>query len=75
MTNTYTVTVKNQGGQFPIKDKNFNVKNIAISQAKQWAKENPDNQVFIEFFRKSDGQQGYINQDGFDLIGSSWTKK
>ena len=29
-------------------------------------------QVFIEFFRKSDGQRGYINRDGASPVGQAW---
>jgi len=47
-------------------------KEQAKKTAKELAKEHSDKQVFIEYFRESDGQQGYINKDGFALTGKSW---
>lgn len=29
-------------------------------------------EIYLEFFRASDGQHGYINRNGADLVGKSW---
>lgn len=29
-------------------------------------------QVFVEFFRASDGQVGYLNRDGHGPVGRAW---
>jgi len=47
-------------------------KEQAKETAERLAKEHNDKQVFIEYFRESDGQRGYINKDGFALTGKSW---
>lgn len=36
------------------------------------AKENQGKQVFVSFFRSSDGQHGYINRDGADFTGEAY---
>lgn len=45
----------------------------AIEKAKRLVNEYPDDKVFIEFFRSSDDQQGYLNPDGYGITGSSWS--
>ena len=46
-------------------------KTQAISIAKQEAE--AGNQVFVTWFRKSDGQQGHLNSDGnHDITGTAW---
>lgn len=46
-------------------------KNEAISTAKREAE--AGNQVFVTWFRKTDGQQGYLNSDGNHAItGEAW---
>ena len=48
-------------------------KKEAEEMARTWAKENPNNQVFISWARKSDGQKGYLNPDGNHAItGKAW---
>jgi hypothetical protein len=48
-------------------------KKEAEEMARTWAKENPNNQVFISWSRKSDGQKGYLNPDGNHAItGKAW---
>ena len=46
----------------------------AIKEAKRLALNNPYKQVFIEYFRKSDGQHGFLNPNGYDLEGVNWSK-
>lgn len=70
----YTVILTDEAGSpYPAKQESFNKKPKAIKLASQWAKEFPDKLVFIDFFRTQDGQQGYINKDGADITGKSWT--
>lgn len=67
---TYTVIVKyslDEEGEY-----NNLSKNEAIGLASSLAKENDGAQVFIERFRKGDGQLMYLNEDGFSLTGKSW---
>lgn len=40
--------------------------------ARTWVKENPNKQIFISWFRNSDGQKGYLNPDGnYAIIGKA----
>mgnify|MGYP006922195423 FL=1 len=36
----------------------------AQALARRLAAQNPDKQVFVTFYRSSDGQHGYLNPDG-----------
>lgn len=75
MTNiNYTVYVKEKGGFEEIKVYNTTSIKTAIGKAKEFSEEYNDKNVYIEFFRKSDGQAGYINQDGAGITGVSWTE-
>jgi hypothetical protein len=48
-------------------------KRQAISLAKETAAFNPTCAVFIEWFRKSDGQRGYLNPSGdHEITGHVW---
>lgn len=70
----YTVVVTEEAGSpYPIIAKEEKDKKDAVLMAGKLAKENPEKLVFIEYFRPQDGQQGYINRDGFDITGKSWT--
>ena len=42
----------------------------AVSEATNAA--TAGSQVFIETFRASDGQKGYLNPDGYSITGESW---
>lgn len=44
----------------------------AITIAEKWADENLDKYVYIRYFRKSDGQHGYLNPDGYGINGTNW---
>ncbi|WP_217562821.1 hypothetical protein [Paenibacillus sp. GbtcB18] len=69
----YSVTVTDEAGSpYPIRHSEHTARNKAIEQAKNWAKEYSDKLVFIQFYRDIDGQVGYINPDGMDLVGRSW---
>ena len=37
--------------------------------------QHPGKQVFVEFFRKSDGQIGALNRNGHDITGTNWNRK
>lgn len=69
----YNVIVKEMGDLYPLQAREAKTEKEARSTAKKLAEQHPDKQVFIEFFRPSDGQNGYINRNGFSLIGESWT--
>lgn len=42
----------------------------AIEQAELYSADGK--QVFITWFRESDGQHGYLNRDGHNPVGKSW---
>lgn len=69
----FTVVLQDVGGLHPINAVSASSSQEAKSMAKKWAREYPDKLVFIEYFRPGDGQHGYINRDGFDITGKSWT--
>lgn len=70
----YTVVVTDEfQSPYPVKEEHTDIKNDAIGKAKQFATEYPDKKVYISFFRENDGQHGYINSDGADINGRSWT--
>ena len=61
---SYTAIIRSLGSE----------KNLALTaktdegarrQTIKIAREHPDDQVFCEFFRASDGCRGYINRNGF----------
>ena len=49
---------------------------LSAKKAKKVAKDEAaknDGQVFVEWYRKSDGQRGYLNRDGSHaIIGKAW---
>jgi hypothetical protein len=70
----YTVTMQNKYGK-PAATISGLSKSQAVKEARRMADdpENADNQVFVTWFRKSDGQHGYLNPDGDHAItGKSW---
>lgn len=73
MSNFTVVLTSEAGSPYPIASKSENTEKAAIKKAEDWASEHPDKLVFIEYFRSNDGQKGYINRDGFDITGKSWT--
>ena len=41
--------------------------------AREEARKNPDQNVFVSWFRSSDGQKGYLNSDGnYEITGKAW---
>lgn len=47
---------------------------VAENKAKEFAVKYPDQEVYIEYLRKTDGQRYYINPDGnADITGVSWS--
>ena len=67
----YTVTTEFEG--IVISDQFDLSKAEAIQTARTEAKADTDNQVFISWYRKSDGQTGYLNSDGDHAItGKAW---
>jgi|GEM_PF-6002627 len=72
---SYTVTAQPQVG-YAIKSETVSTESEAIRIAKEWASEfrNTENGVYIEFFRESDHQHGYINPDGAGIGGKNWAE-
>ena len=71
----YSITVTDHpGNPFPLEHNEQTTEKQAIEQAKKYAEQYPDKLVFVEFFRQSDGQTGYINPDGAGFTGKSWTE-
>jgi hypothetical protein len=59
-----------------IREQSLPTESAAIRLAKQWGTEyaGTNIQVLIHWFRPSDGQHGYLNPNGADFTGQSWTK-
>lgn len=66
----YTVSVETTLGQ-TLKDAQFTTEKQAVSTAKEWAA--TQSGVYISYFRKADGQHGYINPDGAGVAGKDWS--
>lgn len=67
----YTVTLTDESGDTTSWPEM--TKRAAIALAKETAAFNPTCAVFIEWFRKSDGQRGYLNPSGdHDITGHVW---
>jgi hypothetical protein len=68
----YTVEVKSRNTGEAIAD----YPNCSQREAKRIAKQeaaDKNNQVFVSWFRSSDGQHGYLNSDGNHAItGTAW---
>lgn len=48
-------------------------RNAAVNIARDAAKANPDMNTFVTWGRSTDGQHGYLNQDGNHAItGKAW---
>jgi hypothetical protein len=69
----YNVSIENCGMSIS------GYENLSKKEAQRVAKieaekpENEDNQVFVKWFRKSDGQKGYLNNNGnHEITGSAW---
>lgn len=46
---------------------------LAMAEAHKAAAKHTDQQVFLTFFRRSDGQRGYLNSDGnHDITGRAY---
>jgi len=46
---------------------------MARREVKKWKKQNPNNLIFVEWYRATDGQYGYLNRDGNHAIaGKAW---
>jgi uncharacterized membrane protein len=70
----YTVSIEPTVG-YTIKEQTVSTESEAIEIANTWAAEigtDSENAVYISFFRKSDGQTGYINPDGAGISGKNW---
>ncbi|MHA4153263.1 hypothetical protein [Bacillus cereus] len=72
----FTVTVEDQPGTpYPTKHKEANSEQEAIELAEKWADEYKSEFVYINYYRASDSQQGYLNPDGYGIIGQDWANK
>lgn len=72
MTITYTVTATADpffsGHVYPCASREE-----AEETARRLCRELPGESVFVEFFRESDSQRGYLNPDGsFSVTGRTW---
>jgi hypothetical protein len=64
----YTVEIQNKGIYTPDCSKAE-----AIKVAHEYAADKSNNGVYISWYRKSDGQQGYLNPSGDHAItGKAW---
>jgi hypothetical protein len=73
----YTVSIEPNVG-YTIKEQTVSNETEAIEIAKNWVAvldADSENGVYISFFRKSDGQTGYINPDGVSVSGKNWANR
>lgn len=69
----FTVTIEDEPGTpYPIKQKEVENDSEAVELAKKWAKNYPNEFVYIHYFRAKDGQRGYVNPDGYGITGQDW---
>ncbi|NEU27705.1 hypothetical protein [Paenibacillus polymyxa] len=66
------VTYKGESDDFVHRSFETKVRKEAKETAKKWVKEYPEERIYIEWFRGSDGQKGYVNPDGYSLTGTNW---
>lgn len=68
----YTVTLHGSDGEITDSWPGL-TKRAAIALAQETAAFNPTCAVFIEWFRRSDGQHGYLNPSGdHEITGHTW---
>lgn len=70
---TFTVTAGPAVG-YAEKSQTAKSESQATKIAQAWAATGQHETVHIEFFRKSDGQQGFINPDGAGVSGKNWVR-
>jgi hypothetical protein len=46
----------------------------AARVAEAMCAEHPTLPVYVEFYRRSDSQHGYLNRNGHDLVGQDWNQ-
>lgn len=51
----------------------FEEEKNAVELAEKLCAEPDGTMVFIEYWRSSDGQRGYLNRDGYAVTGRSWS--
>ncbi|HDR6957143.1 MULTISPECIES: hypothetical protein [Bacillus cereus group] len=72
----FTVTIEDQPGTpYPTKHKEVDSEQEAIELAEKWADEHKSEFIYINYYRASDGQQGYLNPDGYNVNGQDWASK
>ena len=70
----YTVTAKDRNMQVVAMSEVLGELSAKI-EAETFAEQYPNCQIYVTWFRSSDGQQGYYNQDGNHAItGEAWTR-
>lgn len=68
----YSIVIVDEDADEDYPDNNL-TKSTAIEAAKKYAAKYPNKQVYISWFRKSDGQRGYLNPSGDHAItGKAW---
>lgn len=73
---SFTVTLVNvPGSPYPEREITVTNEKEAVELAEKWAIENKEDYVYINYFRSSDSQQGYLNEDGYGIHGEDWADK
>jgi len=68
----YTVEVTKHGET--IESEWVNGQRNAKATAREYAAQYPDHQIYVTWFRSSDGQHGYLNPNGdHDITGRPWS--
>jgi hypothetical protein len=58
--------------KFSVNDQSVKSERQAVSLAKELAKNSKD--VYVRFYRPTDGQHGFLNPDGYGITGKNWAK-
>lgn len=69
------VTKSEPSHPFPIKEIQADSEAHAVTIAKDWAIKYPAEYVYIYHTRKDNGQQGYINPNGYSTTGYDWASE
>lgn len=69
---SWTVTTEDENSMETLRSFTVDSEKDAKQLASEWAAKFVDESVFVEYFRKSDGQKMYLNVDGYDVTGKRW---
>ncbi|EJR51714.1 hypothetical protein IIO_06173 [Bacillus cereus VD115] len=72
----FSITVEDEPGTpYPTKHKEVDNEQEAVELAEKWAAEYKSEFIYINYYRSSDAQKGYLNPDGYNITGEDWASK